>query len=65
VMGAEDFGLYLEQVPGAFAFIGARPSHQDAYPCHHPRFDFDEKALPIGVEILSTVALEYLGSQRE
>ena len=65
VMGAEDFGLYLEQVPGAFAFVGARPSHQDAYPCHHPRFDIDEHALPIGVEILSTVALEYLGSPRE
>jgi len=63
VMGAEDFGLYLEQVPGAFAFLGARPAHQDAYPCHHPRFDIDEHALPIGVEMLSTVALEYLGGQ--
>lgn len=60
VMGAEDFGCFLEQVPGTFAFLGARPSHQDAYPCHHPGFDIDERALPIGVEILSTVALEYL-----
>ena len=60
IMGAEDFGLYLEQLPGAFAFLGARPSHQQAYPCHHPRFDFDEAALPVGVEILTTVALEYL-----
>ena len=65
VMGAEDFGLYLEQVPGAFAFLGARPAHQDAYPCHHPRFDIDEHALPIGVEILSTVALEYLAGQED
>lgn len=60
VMGAEDFGLYLEQIPGAFVFLGARPAHQDAYPCHHPRFDIDEHALPIGVEILSSVALQYL-----
>ncbi|MBI3784865.1 MAG: amidohydrolase [Deltaproteobacteria bacterium] len=60
IMGAEDFGLYLEQVPGTFAFLGARPSHQKAYPCHHPRFDIDETALPVGVEILTTVALEYL-----
>ena len=62
VMGAEDFGLYLEQVPGCFAFLGARPAHQDPFPCHHPLFDIDERTLPEGVEILSTVALEYLKS---
>jgi len=60
IMGAEDFGAYLERVPGTFAFLGARPSHQAAYPCHHPGFDIDERALPVGVEILATVALEYL-----
>jgi amidohydrolase len=60
VMGAEDFGLYAEQVPGAFAFLGARPAHQEAYPCHHPRFDLDEAALPVGVEVLTTVALGFL-----
>ena len=60
VMGAEDFGVYLERIPGTFAFLGARPAHQAAYPCHHPRFDIDETALPVGVEILSSVALAYL-----
>lgn len=63
-MGAEDFGLYLEQVPGAFAFLGAQPSHQEPFPCHHPRFDIDERALPVGVEVLSTVALGYLDGGR-
>lgn len=64
VMGAEDFGLYLERVPGTFAFLGARPSHQEPFPCHHPQFDIDERALPVGVEVLSTVALEYLNALR-
>jgi amidohydrolase len=64
MMGAEDFGLYLEHVPGTFAFLGARPAHQEAFPLHHARFDFDERALPVGVEILSAVALEYLGGCR-
>jgi amidohydrolase len=64
VMGAEDFGLYLEQVPGTFAFLGARPTHQEPFPCHHPEFDIDERALPVGVEILSTVALSYLSRER-
>jgi amidohydrolase len=60
VMGAEDFGLYLERVPGTFAFLGARPAHQAPFPCHHPQFDIDERALPVGVEVLSTVALACL-----
>lgn len=60
VMGAEDFGLYLDHVPGTFAFLGARPSHQEPFPLHHAQFDFDERALPLGVETLVTVALEYL-----
>jgi amidohydrolase len=64
VMGADDFGLYMERVPGTFAFLGARPAHQEAFPNHHPRFDFDERALPVGVEILCTVALEYLSDVR-
>jgi len=65
VMGSEDFGMYLDAVPGAFAFLGAKPSHQDIYPCHHPRFDIDEAALPIGVEILVTLAVEYLAEKGE
>jgi amidohydrolase len=63
VMGAEDFGLYLERVPGTFVFLGARPAHQEPFPCHHPQFDIDERALPVGVEVLSTVALAYLSAR--
>ena len=65
VMGAEDFGLYLEQVRGAFAFLGARPAHQQPFPCHHPQFDIDERALPVGVEVLSSVALSYLDGAQQ
>lgn len=65
IMGAEDFGAFLEQVPGAFAFLGARPTHQEPYPCHHPRFDIDEQALPEGVEILATVAMKFLDREAE
>ncbi len=31
-----------------------------AYPHHHPRFNIDEDALPIAVEVLSRAALEFL-----
>jgi len=51
-MAAEDMSYFLEAVPGCYFFLGsANPAKNLAYPHHHPRFDFDETALPIGVEI--------------
>lgn len=46
VLGAEDFAYYLEQRPGAYFYVGASNERVETqYPHHHPRFDFDEKAL--------------------
>lgn len=46
VMGAEDFAYYLERRPGAFIHVGARSEEaRTHFPHHHPRFDFDERAL--------------------
>ncbi|MCP3026744.1 M20 family metallopeptidase [Halobacillus sp. A5] len=51
VMAGEDFAYYLENKPGAFYFTGAQiPGHH--YPHHHPKFDFDEKALPHAAKTL-------------
>ncbi|GGF15945.1 putative amidohydrolase YhaA [Halobacillus andaensis] len=51
VMAGEDFAYYLENKPGAFYFTGAQiPEHY--YPHHHPKFDFDEKALPHAAKTL-------------
>lgn len=48
VMIGEDFSYYLQNVPGAFCFIGAGMNQQGGradFPHHHPKFDFNEKAL--------------------
>lgn len=51
-MGGEDMSFFLQEVPGCYFFLGsANPEKDLAYPHHHPRFDFDETALPMGVEI--------------
>lgn len=51
-MGGEDMSFFLEEVPGCYFFLGsANPSKDLAYPHHHPRFNFDETALAMGVEI--------------
>ncbi len=51
-MGGEDMSFFLEQVPGCYFFLGAANSELGLnYPHHHPRFDFDERALSMGVEM--------------
>ncbi len=60
VLASEDFSHYLEKVPGAFMFIGAAPAGRDVYPLHHPKFDFDEKALAYMTEIMVGAALRLL-----
>jgi amidohydrolase len=51
-MGAEDMSYFLQELPGCYFFLGSANVDQAlAYPHHHPRFDFDETALMIGVEM--------------
>ncbi len=58
VMGGEDFAYYLQEVPGAFFFLGAGDGTK--CPHHHPAFDIDEKALPPAAFLMTALALEYL-----
>jgi amidohydrolase len=60
VMGAEDFSYVLHRVPGAMAFLGARPDGLDpatAPQNHSNRVVFDEDALPLGVALYAMAAL--------
>jgi amidohydrolase len=51
-MGGEDMSFFLQEVPGCYFFLGsANPERDLAYPHHHPRFDFDETVLGMGVEL--------------
>jgi amidohydrolase len=51
-MGGEDMSFFLQEVPGCYFFLGsANPDKNLAYPHHHPKFDFDETALAMGVEM--------------
>lgn len=51
VMAGEDFAYYLMERPGAFYFTGAQKEGH-VYPHHHPKFDFDERALPLAAKTL-------------
>jgi amidohydrolase len=56
-LGGEDFGWFLDKVPGALARLGVRrPSAASAADLHQPTFDVDESCLDVGVRLLSGVA---------
>ncbi len=58
---AEDFSVFQENVPGLFVFLGVAPDDpQLVHPNHSPRFYADERALPLGVEVITRLAVDYL-----
>jgi metal-dependent amidase/aminoacylase/carboxypeptidase family protein len=57
-LGGEDFGWYLEKVPGALARLGVRSlDAASAADLHQPAFDVDGQCLDVGVRLLAGVAL--------
>ena len=55
-MGAEDFAYMLEAAPGAMYRLGIG----DGAPGHNAGFDFDDRAIPAGIETLCRTALLFL-----
>jgi hippurate hydrolase len=55
-MGAEDFAFFLEELPGAYVWLGVG----DVSGLHTPKFAFDESILPQGAALLTALALEAL-----
>ena len=58
MMGAEDFAILAREAPGCFFWLGAglEPPREH----HHPAFDIDERALPIGAAAMAACALRSL-----
>ncbi|GDY29162.1 amidohydrolase [Gandjariella thermophila] len=60
--GGEDFGWYLEQVPGSFCRLGVWSGEGPRYDLHQPTFRLDERALLVGVRVMVHAALAVLNS---
>lgn len=57
-MGGEDFSFYGKEIPAAFFFLGLRPKDMSTYPnLHSPEFDFNDEAIPVGVELMCELAM--------
>ena len=63
VLGAEDFSYVLEQVPGAFFWLGATPAELDPATApynHSAAARFADEALAVGPAVLAALALDRL-----
>lgn len=58
VMGGEDFAYYMQKKPGAYFFTGAQKT-SNPYPHHHPKFDIEERALPVAAKTLAHAYATY------
>jgi amidohydrolase len=60
IMGAEDFSFMLLQRPGCFVKIGQKGADKGGVPVHHPRYDFNDDALPVGASFFATLVEQEL-----
>ncbi|MEL7233853.1 MAG: amidohydrolase, partial [Chloroflexota bacterium] len=60
-MVAEDMTYLMDDIPGMFFFVGSANAERDLnYGHHHPRFDFDEDALPLATALMARAAASYV-----
>ncbi|MBP1693141.1 MAG: peptidase family hydrolase, partial [Chloroflexi bacterium] len=60
-MGSEDMAYMMQEVPGCYFFLGsANPEKGLDAAHHHPRFDFDERALPRAAALMASAAAKFL-----
>lgn len=59
-MTGEDFSWFLDQVPGAFVWIGNGPA-EGGRELHSPHYDFNDAVLPTASRYLAEVAKRALG----
>jgi hippurate hydrolase len=57
-MGAEDFGRFLLEIPGSYAWIG----NGDSAGLHNPKFDYNDEILPVAARYLAATAKAALTS---
>ncbi len=59
-MASEDMGYVLEEIPGCYFFVGAGDDGRFSYSHHHPKFDFDERAMINGMAIMAETVASYV-----
>ena len=62
-MTAEDFGFMLEQVPGAYGFIGNGPGGKPGINLHNAAYDFNDDLLGPGASFWDRLARQWFAQE--
>ena len=62
-MGGEDFAYMSRASQGAMIFLGVKDPEGPPRFLHHPEFDLDEAAMPIGAALLAETALRFVNKR--
>jgi amidohydrolase len=61
MMGSEDFAYFAQKKPGLYFFLGVQNKEAHATGAlHTPTLVIDEGAMPLGVQTLATLAIDFL-----
>lgn len=60
-MGGDDQAYFQKEVPGCYFIVGGGNAGAGFGPHHSATFGFDERALEVGLRVMTESALEYLG----
>lgn len=64
-MTAEDFGFMLEQVPGAYGFIGNGANGQPGVSLHSPNYDFNDDNIALGARFWDRLVRRWFANTHE
>ncbi|MDM0114914.1 M20 aminoacylase family protein [Variovorax sp. J22R133] len=59
-MGSEDFAFMLQARPGAYVMLGNGAGNEGGCKVHHPNYDFNDLALPVGAAYWVLLARRFL-----
>jgi amidohydrolase len=62
ITGAEDFSYFANEVPGFYFFLGAVPAGRKSGGHHTPTFYADDRAIPIGIRVMTGLILDFLSA---
>ena len=65
VMGGEDFAYYANEIPGFFFRLGQVAPGTTSGGHHTPTFMADDSSIPIGMEAMAALLVDYLTMNAE
>ena len=63
ITGADDMAYYLQRAPGAYFLLGAADPAGGPRAHHSAQFDFDERAIGLGIEVALRIIEAETGSK--